>query len=128
MMTPGDAGILAARTEARDFAKIDEALDKATDAGIAAARAQFERDGRQDCGSCGGAMLSLDARSLLAKRAIARKIAWRSDRGAYVTLQLPDGVRTQNMEVYIAQMNAFRVSLVDQGFADAVRKYWTYVD
>lgn len=99
-------------------------LEAARKAGDKAAWAQFERDGKKDCGSCGGAMLALNRGSALYKAAAEMGLAG----DGYVRLRTPDGIRTQHMEVEVQQYRAFRQALVDAGCGGAVTKFWTYVD
>lgn len=104
-----------------------DALDAAVKAHHEAATAQFERDGKDDCGSCGNYMLLFDSRSRLTKVAIERGLASRG-RDPYLRLGMPDGIRTQNADVYQNAGRAFRDSLIATGYGKAVRKFWTYID
>lgn len=107
---------------------IPNILDTARAAADAAALAQWERDGRMDCGSCGGAMLQLDGRSAVAKEALARKWAYKSGSEVFVMIRVPDGIRTQHATVFENHLRAFRDSLIEQGHAKAIAKFWTYID
>jgi len=103
-------------------------VQSAIDAGRAAALAQWEKDGRQDCGHCGGTMLQLDSRSFIAKAALELKAAYKSGSETWAALDLPEGVRTQHAIVYQKQKHAFADSLRRQGFGGVIRKMWDYVD
>lgn len=104
-----------------------DALDAAVKAHHEAATATFERDGKVDCGSCGNFMLLFDARSRLTKLAIERGLASTGDE-PYLQLSMPDGIRTQNADVYQNAGRAFRNSLIANGYEKAIRKFWTYID
>lgn len=72
-------------------------------------------------------MLELYARSPVAKAAVSLGMAYKSDK-VFLSLSLPDGIRSQNGAIPQAQYRAFRESLESAGFAAAVRRFWTYVD
>lgn len=103
-----------------------ETLAKAKVAGEAAALAIWERDEKQDRGSCGGAMLELDARSRLYKAIKASNIVKLMD--GFVILSAPEGVRSQNMDIPEAQYRAFKKTIEEAGFGKAIKRFWTYVD
>lgn len=105
--------------------QVDAIIDGAVAAGNAAASAQFEKDGSQDCGSCGGAMLRLKKNSILTKRMIERKLAHGTDDVfAAIAMDLP----TQHGAVKQAQMRAFCQHIEASIYAGAIREFWTYVD
>lgn len=108
--------------------KIKALLADACKKADAAALAQWEADGKMDCGTCGGAMLQLDSRTVLAKLAIEAGLASKSGSAVYVSLKLPDGVRSQNMAIPVKQMEAFKAELIAQGAGTVIRRYWSYVD
>lgn len=108
--------------------RVDRALTRAAGAGRTAALAQWEKDGKQDCGACGGAMLQFDGRSLVAKRAEALGLAYRSGTEVFALLKLPEGIRSQHEAIQQEQYRAFRGALEFEGFGAAVKRFWTYVD
>ena len=84
-----------------------QVLDAALAAYDAAALAQFERDGRKDCGSCGGYMLGYKGNSKFAKLMVNRGVGHSLGRGR-VYLAHRHRFPTQHMEVECAGARAFR--------------------
>lgn len=107
---------------------VDDVLSLAKAAGDAAALAIWERDGKIDCGSCGGTCCQLDARLGISKAALAQGLAYPSGKEIWLQLQLPEGVRSQNADIEQAQYRAFRAVLEAEGFGKAVKKCWDYTD
>lgn len=107
---------------------IKTTLAAAVAAANAAGLAQWERDGKMDCGACGGAMLEFDARTKVAKAAEAAGLAYRSGTDVWLRLPLPDGVRSQHEAIPQAQHRAFRKTLTAAGFGKAIKRWWNYVD
>jgi hypothetical protein len=103
-----------------------EALRAAKAAGDAEALRIWERDEKQDRGSCGDAMLEFDKRSKLFKAAVASGEFRFSD--AFVVLPLPEGIRSQNADIYQGQKRAFRNKLIELGYEKAIKRFWTYID
>jgi hypothetical protein len=103
-----------------------EAIDAGKLAGDAAALAIWERDEKQDRGCCGGAMLELKRNTKLFKAAVAAGVAGKLD--GFVHLDMPAGIRSQNMDIPEAQYRAFRQKLIEAGYEKAIRRFWTYVD
>ena len=104
-----------------------EILETAKAASIAKSLEIWERDGKQDRGSCGGAIMYLDRRSKLAKIALEYGYAYN---GSDVTVKgfIGEGVRSQNADIYQDSMRAFRQVLIDNGCEKAIKKFWTYID
>jgi hypothetical protein len=102
----------------------DQVIAKAVAAGEAAAIAVWDRDEHKDGGSCGGAMILLNGRTKIYAAAVAAGLVT----GDYVYLSLPKGIRSQNADIPQAQYRAFRKVLEDEGYASAVKRFWTYVD
>lgn len=94
----------------------------------AAANAVWERDGKVDKGTCGGAMCQLDARSVFAKAAIMAGIARVSGKEVWLSLPVPTGIRSQNMDIPEAMQEAALEVIRKAGFGSAIKKAWTYVD
>lgn len=107
---------------------LTETLQAAVAAGQAATLAVWERDGKIDRGTCGGAMLEFDGRSKVAKEAEALGITYRSGNEYWLTLKAPEGVRSQNADIPEAQFRAFKKVLDDAGLGKAVKRFWTYID
>lgn len=107
---------------------LDQVLEAAAQASRDAAQAQWDRDGHKDCGSCGGAMMQLDSRTKIAKRAVELKLAYQSGKDIFVMAPEPEGIASQHGAIPQAAMRAFRETLVERGYASAVKKFWTYVD
>jgi hypothetical protein len=106
-----------------------QALKAARAAALAKSRAIWERDGKQDRGSCGGAILKLDARSKLAKVAVAEGFASKeSGSDIYVNSNIAEGVHSQNADIWQDSMRAFRDVIEAAGYAKAIKKFWTYID
>jgi hypothetical protein len=108
--------------------QLSKILDQAKAAALAKSQAIWDRDEHQDCGSCGGAVLMLDARTKLAKLAVDKGIAWGSGNDIYVHTILADGVRSQNADIYQDSMREFRKVLIASGQEKAIKKFWTYID
>src|SRR4051812_46969824 len=105
-----------------------EALKAAREVALAKSLAIWERDERQDRGSCGSAILYLDARSKLAKVALAEGFAQNLSGNISVKQNIAEGVRSQNADIYQDSMRAFLQSLEAAGYGKAVKKFWTYID
>jgi hypothetical protein len=105
-----------------------QALQAAREAALAKSAAIWERDERQDRGSCGGAILMLDGRSKLAKVAVAEGFAYKSGSDIFVNSNIAEGVRSQNADIWQDSMRAFRSAIEAAGYAKAVKKFWTYID
>ena len=105
-----------------------QALRAAVAAGEAAALAVWDRDEHQDRGSCGGAMLEFDGRTIVAKAAEQLGIVYRSGKEYWLRLDMPAGIRSQNLDIPEAQFRAFRVSLEAAGLGSAIKRAWSYVD
>lgn len=108
----------------RKINDIDTIIDAAVVAFHLAADKEFDRWGREDGGSCGGAMLIVDGRSALAKRLIERGLGYKGTGGVYLTIS--HNLRTQCADVKIAGINAFRAVLITAGVK--INRCWTYVD
>lgn len=102
-----------------------DTLIAAKAAGDSEALRVWKRDEEQDRGSCGGAMLELDKRSTLYKVAPEAGITLLD---GFVALRLPDGIRSQNMDIPEAQYRAFKKVIEDAGYGKAIKRFWTYVD
>lgn len=89
-----------------------------------AALVQFVRDGSQDCGTCGGAMLAYRGNTKFAKALYVAGIGRKMDGGMYVSMR--SGHPTQHAEVEIQGLRAFRAKAAEHGFEST--KFWTYVD
>lgn len=107
---------------------ISEVLAAAKAASIAKSLEIWERDGKRDCGSCGSAIMYLDARSKLAKVAIAEGYAHQSCGEISVNHCLGEGIRSQNADIPQDSLRAFKKVLEENGYAKAIKKFWTYVD
>jgi hypothetical protein len=105
-----------------------QALQSAREAALAKSLAIWERDEKQDRGSCGSAVMMLDARSKLAKVAIAEGFAFRSGKDVFVNSNIAEGVRSQNADIWQGSMRAFKDVIEAAGYAKAVKKFWTYID
>lgn len=105
-----------------------EVLKLAKEASIAKSLEVWERDGKRDCGACGGAMMFLDARSKLAKVAVAEGYAWGNSGDISVNRFLGEGIRSQNADIPEDSMRAFKNVLEANGFGKAIKKFWTYTD
>lgn len=105
-----------------------EILNAAQKAAFAKSLEIWERDEKQDRGSCGGAMLQLDGRSKLAKVAVAEGFAYQSGREIFVKSQIAEGVRSQNADIWQGAMAAFRQEIEAAGYGKAVKRYWSYID
>ena len=105
-----------------------EALERARGAAITAALAQWEKDGKQDCGACGGAMTEFDARTKAAREAETMGLTYRSGRELWLSLPLPDGIASQHEAIPQAMHKAFREALEFEGFGNAIKRHWKYVD
>lgn len=103
-------------------------LEAAKAASIAKSLEIWDRDGREDRGSCGGAVMILDGRSALAKLAIETGFAWNSGGDIFVNSFIGEGIRSQNADIRQDAAEAFRQVLIDRGQAKAIKKFWTYVD
>jgi hypothetical protein len=119
-------GYIVAVTE--EVSKELQTLQSAREAALAKSLAIWERDQKQDRGSCGGAILMLDARSKLAKVAVAEGFASKSGTDIYVNSNIAEGVCSQNADIWQDSMRAFRSSIEAAGYAKAVKKFWTYID
>jgi len=86
----------------------DQIIDAAQAAHDAAALRIWERDEREDRGSCGGFILTLHASSAVAKALIARKLGYRSSPGVTVAFRIPAEIRSQNADVPDAACRAAR--------------------
>lgn len=105
-----------------------QALQSARAAALAKSQAIWERDERQDRGSCGGAILYLDARSKLAKVAVAEGFASKCSGDISVNANIAEGVRSQNADIWQDSMRAFKNELEAAGYGKAIKKFWTYID
>jgi hypothetical protein len=103
-----------------------EVLEMAKAASIAKSLEIWNRDEQRDCGSCGGAVMFLDKRSKLAKVAVAEGFAWGDD--VAVKRFIADGVRSQNADIFQDSARAFKRVLEENGYANAIKKFWTYID
>ena len=104
-------------------------LATAKAAAHAKALAIWERDGKIDCGTCGGAVFLLKKNTKLAKAAIAGGYAHGDDSPSikYDAL-VPEGVRSQNADIQQDAARAFKKVIEDAGLGFAIKKFWTYVD
>lgn len=91
----------------------------------AAALAQWEKDGKQDCGSCGGYMLGYRANSKFAKAIMAAGVGFKSEQ-VYVAKRFPEGIRSQHDAIEIKAKRAFEAKAREYGIAPS--KAWSYVD
>ena len=41
---------------------------------------------------------------------------------------IPEGLCSQNADIYQDSMSAFRDVLIAHGFGKAIKKFWTYID
>jgi hypothetical protein len=89
---------------------VSQILQEAVDAHHRKAAELWERDGRRDCGSCGGACLYLDKRSTVCRAGTAMGLV--DGNSGAVLIRLPDGIRTQNADVYQDSLRAFRDVLI----------------
>ena len=110
------------------FISVDETLTLAVLAAREKMLAVWHRNGEKDCGACGGAICQLDGRTVLANRALARGFAYQSGREIFVMLQRPDTIHSQNADIDQEGMRAFRETLIAHGHANAIKKYWNYID
>lgn len=88
----------------------------------------WKRDEERDCGSCGGAIMFLDARSKLAKVAVAEGFACGNAGDIAVKGFIAPEVRSQNADISQDAMRAFKKVLEENGYAKAIKKFWTYID
>jgi hypothetical protein len=107
---------------------IEQVLEQAKQASIAKSLEIWERDGKQDCGSCGGAIMYLDSRTKLAKIAVATGYARDASGDIAVNQFLGEGVCTQNADIYQDSMYAFKQVLEANGYGKAIKRFWDYVD
>ena len=91
----------------------------------AAALAQWEKDGKQDCGSCGGYMLGYRANTKFAKALLAMGAGFKSDQ-IYVAKRFPDEIRSQHDAIEIVAKRAFERKAAEYGIVPS--KAWHYVD
>ena len=105
-----------------------EVLQAAREAALKKSLELWERDKQIDRGSCGGAIMQLDARSKLAKVAVANGFANKSGRDLFVNSNIAEGVRSQNSDIWQDSMRAFKQSLEAAGYGRTIKKFWTYID
>jgi hypothetical protein len=117
-------GLIAAIEPSKEL----QALQAARDAALKKSLALWERDERQDRGSCGGAIMKLDARSKLAKVALANGFASQMGSDIFVNSNIAEGVRSQNADIWQDSMRAFKNTLEAAGYGKAIKKFWTYID
>lgn len=91
---------------------------------LIACNARFDEDGRRDGGACGGAILVLDGRTVVAKRLLATGQGVKGTDGVMVCFS--HGLPTQNREVEIAGMRKVRERFEKAGVK--INRFWTYVD
>jgi hypothetical protein len=104
-----------------------EVLTLARTAAEAKALAIWDRDGKEDRGSCGSAIMYLKGNTKLAKEAIAHGFA---SAGGDISVKhfIPAGVCSQSADIYQDSMSAFREVLIAYGHEKAIKKFWTYID
>lgn len=105
-----------------------EVLEMAKAASIAKSLEIWERDGKRDCGSCGSCVTLLDARSKLAKVALAEGFAFTTGGDIYVNHFIAPEVRSQNADIDQDAGRAFKKVLEENGYGKAIKKFWTYID
>jgi predicted O-methyltransferase YrrM len=110
-----------------DESEIRKILSGAVEAAKAEALRIWKRDNEIDCGSCGGAMLSFDARSKVAKIASEMGLTGGGSE-CWLYLKKPDGVRSQNADIPQGMYRVFREHLEKAGLGKAVKKFWNYID
>lgn len=109
-------------------AQLLEILERAKAAAEAKSQAIWERDNKQDCGSCGSAVFMLDRRTALAKLAVEKGFANKLGGDIYVKDCLAEGIRSQNADIYQGAAREFRRVLIEAGQEKAIKKFWTYID
>jgi hypothetical protein len=109
-----------------DYTKELAALKAATEAASTEALRLWERDGKEDRGSCGSACMSLKMSTKLGKAAVANGYTTGPD--GYVAIKMPEGIQSQNADIWQGWMIAFRRSLIAAGYESAISKFWTYID
>lgn len=105
-----------------------EVLEAAKEAAIAKSAEIWERDGKQDCGSCGGAVLMLKGGRKFSKLAIQTGLAEDMGGRIFVSVPLAPGIKSQNADIYQGAARAFRDVIVAGGYGEAIKKFWTYID
>lgn len=111
-----------------NYDKEVRALLDAKAAGDAEANRLWERDGKEDRGTCGSACLSLKKGSRLYKALCASRVLETSGDG-FIVGMLPDGPnRSQNADIRQGWYIMFRRSLIAAGYESAISKFWTYID
>src|SRR5205823_76558 len=106
-------------------------LARAIAAADAAALAVSERDGKEDCGICGGAMTQLDGRCTIAAVAVEMGLAYRSGSETWLALKHREadlGIASQNADIPQAAHRAFLTVLVEAGQGKAIKRHWDYID
>lgn len=109
-----------------DRAREVQVIDLACSAFDAAARLQFEADGSQDVGSCGGVMLGYRSNTRFAKALVATGQGYASGGKTYIRRGLPEGVRTQHRTVTEKAHAAFAAVAEVAGFLPTVN--YSYAD
>ena len=113
------------KTNMKALSSEAKTLVMANEAAAAAALKIWKRDGKQDRGACGGAVLELDQRSKLYKTAEA--MGFRVTNGS-IHLELPREIASQNVEISEAQYLAFKSVIEAGGYSKAIKRFRTYVD
>jgi hypothetical protein len=103
-----------------------ETIALALEAHHAAARAQFEREGSQDFGQCGGAMLAYRGNTRFSRALVAAGLGQHMGDGVYLCAKLPADVRTQSRNVTEDAVRAFRDTAEAHGYK--AKRFWTYAD
>lgn len=106
---------------------MEKILATALESHNAAALAQWEKDGRQDCGSCGGIMVGYRGNSRLAKAMVAAGVGTNMGGTVFLSAPLPPEIRSQHAEISIAAGRAFRAAVMLAGGPEP-SKIWTYTD
>lgn len=108
-------------------AHMRDTIAAAKKAADAAALRVWERDGKRDGGSCGGAMCEFYKRPKIVKELIAAGLA--DNRGdVWLQLRLPDEIRSQNADIPDAMHAAFLDVLRAAGYGDCIKRAWNYTD
>jgi hypothetical protein len=104
---------------------VEQVLAECLAAHDAAALAQWQKAGEQDCGSCGGYMLGYRANSKFAKAMLAAGVGLKMEQ-VYLSRREPEGIRSQHYLIEEKAKRAFQAKAAEHGIMAA--KAWSYVD
>jgi hypothetical protein len=103
-------------------------LQDAQLAARAAAMAVWERDGREDRGSCGGCVVLLKGGRRFSKIALENGFAWTTGGDIYLKKDYLNEIASQNADIEQAACAAWREVIKAAGFEDAIKRWWDYID